>query len=59
MKKLILNKEQYDTAKECYEKNDCMRNAIKEYMNIYNTDYDISYKIINAVINNYKYLEVK
>ena len=58
MKKLILNKIQYETAKECLE-NKCMRDAILEFMNIFNTDYDITYKILSAVKYNYKYLEVK
>lgn len=51
-------KTHYDTAKELLHQNKPHNEIVLEFMNIFNTDWNISDKIIKAVRYEYKYIEI-
>lgn len=59
MEKIVITEQQYETAEECWFICSNMFDAVRMFMEIYNMDYDISYRIMNAVVNHYSYLEVE
>lgn len=48
----------YDTVKELLKQNKPHNDIVLEFMNIFNTDWDISDRIIKAIRYDYKYIEI-
>lgn len=58
LKKIIMNKEDYNNIQNLYKASSCFRDALNRVIEEYKLSEDIADKVLSSVLFNYKYLEI-